>query len=480
MNDLTQSQQNPKSIEEWTKVLCEQEMPIFSNTANNIYATLNDTKKGAMELASIILQDPNLTTKLLKVSNSSYYNPSRQKMNTVSRAIVILGAEVIRELTLACSFFESILSEDNKAQANHEIANAIHAAVQAKALAIATNDPSPEEVFIAALLHKIGNIAFWCFSQKQGIQINELIQSGNFSASEAEKKVLGFTLSQLSKSLSKTWRLRGLIEEAIKMPNANNKRVQFVQLGHETRQAIKSGWDSEAMQLCIKKQSMLTGQNGNEIKTHIKQCMASAVAIAKQFGAHDASEFIDSTARTQQPVETEANPALDKKQIQFHISEEITDHISGTINLNMLFEQVLEGIHRGIGMDRTLFMLLGANKQELREKLSLGWQKTSQRDKIQVINNDKPNLFFYTLLTTDCLWANRQQHSGLYDQQLVKTFGRSECFVLPIQTKNKVIGLIYCDRAINHAPLTKDDFNVAKHFANQARIGLTLYRTRSL
>ena len=99
MKDLIQPKKNYKSIDEWVQILCDKEMPIFSNTANNIYAILDDERKGAMELASIVLHDPNLTAKLLKVSNSSYYNPSRQKMSTVSRAIVILGAETIRQWT---------------------------------------------------------------------------------------------------------------------------------------------------------------------------------------------------------------------------------------------------------------------------------------------------------------------------------------------------------------------------------------------
>jgi len=65
-----------KSLTEWTQVLCKKEMPIFSNTALRIHHVLNDERKGAMELASVILQDPNLTVKLLKISNSSNYNLS--------------------------------------------------------------------------------------------------------------------------------------------------------------------------------------------------------------------------------------------------------------------------------------------------------------------------------------------------------------------------------------------------------------------
>jgi len=475
MNFPLEPQQKSKTIDEWAQVLCEQEMPIFSNTASNIYSTLDDEKKGAMEIASIILQDPNLTAKLLKVSNSSYYNPSRQKLNTVSRAIVILGAETIRELTIACSFFESILCVENKERANQEIGAAIHAAVQAKALAIMTNDPSPEEVFIAALLHNIGHISFWCFSQKQGVKITELMQSGEFNAAEAEKQVLGFTLQQLAKKLSKSWRLGKLIEQAISDPNADNQRVRLVKLGHDTSDALQSGWDSEAMQNCIKTLTELTNRSTDEIETHIRECTDSAIKIARQFGAHDASRFIDSTAEPQPPVENEPVEVVDKKDIQFQVLQEITDHISGKIDLNVLFEQVLEGIHRGIGMDRTLFMMLGTNKKILHKKFSIGWQASSQSDKMDIYDIGESNLFFNIVHGADSLWANQQQHSEFYDQQITDALGQNECFVLPIQTKTKVIGLIYCDRFVNQEPFAKEEFNSAKHFTSQATIGLTLY-----
>ena len=191
-SDSKTSISDPVTLEEWTKLLCEQDMPIFSNTAQRIYTTLDDSNKGAMDLASVILQDPSLTAKLLKMSNSSYYNPSQQKMSTVSRAIVILGSKIIRELTLTCSFFESIISPNNKQHANEEIGKAIHAAVQAKAFAIAANDPAPEEIFVAALLNNIGNIAFWCFSGKQGQRIHALSKDTNLDHKDNEKRNIKF------------------------------------------------------------------------------------------------------------------------------------------------------------------------------------------------------------------------------------------------------------------------------------------------
>lgn len=468
------AQKQPQSIDEWAEMLRAQELPIFSNTAHSIYMTLDDSNKGAMELAAIILQDPNLTAKLLKIGNSPYYNPSRQKMSTVSRAIIILGAEVIRELTLACSFFESILSPNNKERANQEIAQAIHAAVQARELAIAMHDGSPEEVFVAALLHNIGHIAFWCSHSKQATQVNELMEKKKLAAQDAEKQVLGFTLQDLGKKLSKSWQLGGLIEESICRPQTANRRVQIVLLGGEISRALKSGWDSAAMNDCLKKLAELSGEPSGELIAKIKKNTAAAVKIARQFGAHDASKFISSDVVVS--VDDDIDSAQpDKKQIQFQILQDISSHISGDINLNLLFEMVLEGIHRGIEMDRTLFLLLTPDKHTLNEKISLGWLKTGT-EKIHIHDTEtSSNLFFHALHQEQGLWVEPQQYQALYTTQITHTIGKHPCFIFPVYTEHKAIGLIYADRAINNAPLTQTDFTAAKHFARQADIGLTLY-----
>lgn len=469
------AQKQPQNLDEWTELLRVQEMPIFSNTAHNIYAALDDRNKGAFELATVILQDPNLTAKLLKVGSSPYYNPSKQKMSTVSRAIVILGAEVIRELTLTCSFFEAMLSSTNKDRANREIAQALHAAVQAKGLALILGDTSPEEVFVAALLHNIGHIAFWCSSDPQSIKIHEQIEKSGLNPREAEKKVLGFTLQDLGKKLSKSWCLSGLIEEAIASPDSTEKRVQMVQLGHQICEALKSGRDSEAMQDCLKKVAAFSGLSPETLKAKIDKNTAEAVHIARQFGANDASQFISTEASLARLEEAE-DEKPDKKQLQFQILQDISSHISGRIDLNNLFEMVLEGIHRGVEMDRTLFMLLSPDKQTLNEKFSLGWQKTALDPKIRIHNSEPTaNLLFHALPQPEGAWLFPEQHHALYSQQIRQQFGEHECFVFPVYAENKTVGLIYCDHSVHGLPLTREDFIATKHFAKQAHIGLTLY-----
>ena len=471
----------PLSLNEWTQVLCNEEMPIFSNTALRIHNVLSDDRKGAMELASVILQDPNLTVKLLKISNTPHYNPSRQKMVTVSRAIIMIGSDVIRELTLVCSFFESILSSTNKEQANEEIAQAIHAAVHAKSIAIAANDKSPEEVFIATLLNHIGSISFWCFCGEQGERIQALINREHCTREEAEKKVLGFKLTELGVSLSKAWKLGSLVEESIK-PSvfSKNPRVGLVHLGYEITDALKEGVGSKKYEDCVRKIEAVTKQPKRVIRETLQNNTAAASDIACQFGATDAAMIIQSRINQSLNFE-EISPVIDKKQLQLQISQDIMSIISDQFDINLLLETVLEGVHRGIGMDRTIFSLLAADRQSLRERLSLGWRKDTYENKIMFSISETPaNLFFHVLSGGQAFWAKPSVNTKLYTLRDINVIGENECFLMPIFSNKKPIGLIYADRGISNQPLTEEDFSAFKYFAQQANIGLTLYRMQRL
>jgi HD-like signal output (HDOD) protein len=185
----SQGQKAPNTLDDWINWLRDKEMPIFSRTVQRLNHAIEDKRSGVSELSSIILEDPGLTARLLKFANSPHYNPSSVRLATVTRAVVLLGLNVIRELALACSFIETVLSKQRKQQVDREIAYALHSAVQAKSLAILLNDPRPEEVFVAALLHSVGHIGFWCFEHDAGEKSQALMEQQKIPAEKAEKAV---------------------------------------------------------------------------------------------------------------------------------------------------------------------------------------------------------------------------------------------------------------------------------------------------
>jgi HD-like signal output (HDOD) protein len=469
-----------KTLDGWVESLRDKEMPIFSHTAQRLNRALDDHRSGVMELSRIILEDPSLTAKLLRLSNSSYYNPTRQHLATITRAIVLMGIDVIRELAFACSFIEAILSQTTKRQVNREIARALHAGVQAKSFAVLAGDPSPEEVFIAALLHNIGHIAFWCFEQNEGDEIARLVREDHIDPEKAERQVLGFRLRQLGAALSRTWKLGGLTEEAF-AATGHSRRTEIVRIACEVAKISEEGWETTGILNRLATVAEITGKTPQQIQVQAKMNADNAVKLAAQFGAKEASAYIPTATQMPPSDDGEDNPGGAGGKCEtalLQIMQDVTNILSGEIDLNVLFEMLIEGIYRGLDMDRVLFALLTPDRKLLREKSSLGWPPIESRGPLQISVDGTPaNLFSFALNRNEHVWAKKDAVSPLaelFTPSIQSRFACDECCLSPISLNKKTIGVFYADRAVTQRPVTQDAFDGFRQLTLQATIALRL------
>ncbi len=68
-----------------------------------ITKVINNPNTSAYEIGAILAEDPALTAKVLKLTNSSYYGISRTITN-VKQAIVILGLDAVKSLVIQAGF----------------------------------------------------------------------------------------------------------------------------------------------------------------------------------------------------------------------------------------------------------------------------------------------------------------------------------------------------------------------------------------
>ncbi|NPA25217.1 MAG: HDOD domain-containing protein [Deltaproteobacteria bacterium] len=134
----------------------EKRIPQLPQILMRIEGALDDPTVGGKELARVILDDPSLTAQVLKVANSTYYNPRGSRIKTVSRAIVILGFDNIRRLVLGLSVSRlfTLLPAWNVYRNlwRHSLATAI----LSRDLAREDGFADVEVAFVAGLLHDVG------------------------------------------------------------------------------------------------------------------------------------------------------------------------------------------------------------------------------------------------------------------------------------------------------------------------------------
>jgi HDOD domain len=79
----------------------ERYAPRRPNMLPRILSASNDDSFSRQELAALIARDPSLVGNLLKIANSSYYRVTPEPVESVDRAVVLLGTDGIRSLVTA-------------------------------------------------------------------------------------------------------------------------------------------------------------------------------------------------------------------------------------------------------------------------------------------------------------------------------------------------------------------------------------------
>lgn len=289
---MSEDKSVPRGLNVWLARIRDQEMPVFGRTAERIRDLTDSEKAAVSELAEAILRDQGMTAKLLRIANSVIFNTSGTQITTVSRAVVMLGFDMVRQIALSVAFVDAFLRGQVRERVHREMARAFHAAVQARWLAVRRHDAQPEEVFIAALLYRFGELAFWCFAGEAGGALEEALRRDPRHPGEVEQSLLGFRLSRLTAALTRDWRVSPLLQSVLRGGHARRSREQAVVLAFRLAEGSEGGWGTELARARLMDLAGYLQLPLEEVAGPVMQNAAEAAAVAECYGAGDAARFI--------------------------------------------------------------------------------------------------------------------------------------------------------------------------------------------
>ena len=471
----------PAPLAGWVAKLSEEEMPVFAQTISEINRILGKEEYSSLALARVILQDPSMTAKVLKLANSAFYNPGHTPINTISRAVVVLGFNAVQAICISIAVIESLLRGQAKERVQRELARSIHAATQARSLALAMKESASEEVFIAALLLNLGQMAFWCFAGPEGDALDQELQSSTESdPTEVEKRVLGFKLMHLTAALADEWKLTPLVGEALKGKSSKDPKGRCIDIGHQIARESENGWNTVEMKKVATEASKLTGRNVNDMGQTFQAIAEEAVNTAKSMGATTAAKMIPVARKEESSAESGWEAEVDWVQpdpmLQLKILREITSMMMSKPDINVILEMVLEGIHRGVGMDRTVLALVGPRRTLVKAKFVLGQDRLKFTEKFMFELGARPqNLFSQLRDKPRSVWISDYsdpQWNGLIFGTIFEAIDRAKFFAEPVVFAGQTIGIFYADRHPSKRDMDADAFESFKLFVHQANLGL--------
>lgn len=214
------------------------DIAVLPQVAIQVINTVSDEKSSAKDLYKIISVDQALTTRILKIANSAFYGHFRE-INSLSRAITILGFKAIKNLVVAVStkylYKKTGLTE--RILWDHSVGVAIASQILANSYG---NMSDIENSLICGLLHDIGKVAMNNYDLIRFNKVMEKVYFGELLFTDVEKEFYDFSHAEIGASMVRKWNLPEGLERVVANHHSDStsyreelnisRRIAFVNL----------------------------------------------------------------------------------------------------------------------------------------------------------------------------------------------------------------------------------------------------------
>lgn len=165
-------------------------------------------------IADLLKGDQVLAGKILHYANTVHFG-ARRKVTSIPQAISVLGFNALRIIILSVSIFDCFTGRFARHKRNLVSfwLHSVGVAATAEALAEKLGFPSPDEAYIAGLIHDLGKLASYIESPAKFEKVcRELDLQGTYSVHkslplEIEKNILGASHIETGKMLAGQWEI---------------------------------------------------------------------------------------------------------------------------------------------------------------------------------------------------------------------------------------------------------------------------------
>ena len=191
------------------------DFPALSDAISEINLKSSVTgNTSAKQLADSILKDFSLSSKLLRLVNSAYYERLGGRITTLSRAVVLLGFEQVRRDALSLTVFPKLKGQKNVGQLVDATVGSLMGAILAKKVAKSLHVERHEEAYVCGLLHNLGRNLILYYVPERYQRISEMMGSG-LPEERAAVAELGLSFETLGKSVARRWRMSEMVVDAM-------------------------------------------------------------------------------------------------------------------------------------------------------------------------------------------------------------------------------------------------------------------------
>jgi HD-like signal output (HDOD) protein len=490
------------------------DLPVFSATVNRIQQISTSKEGDAMALAMAVMKDASLSTKLLKVANSSYCNRGYGKINVVSRAVVLLGFDQVKSLSVTLKLIDGFGKSHADVDIGGLLLRSFITASMTREIASKAGVDDIEETYICGLLYGLGETIV-AYTLPETYQ--QMLEKRNREAPDWERiqlDVLGGHFSDIGQDLAQSWGFPKTVVQSMDAMSVEDLEGD-VTVNHHLASVVHRlleqvyGRDRSG-QICfsdlVSRLEKSVGVSKELITASCNRAYKMVCDLADEYdlptqqivpplrgsGDEDLDEFARKLAyyvhtrdqKQDQAPEISTAPVTNLPaqnplaQVQLDYLQQIGELVSTRAPMPKVLTKVVEAIERSTGFDRAGICLLSRDLQSLSWKVGAGVCIDDLKAYFSLNKSQPEAVFFFrvlkkglTLLVTDLCEGSWAKHLPASFLTAINPRG----FVLaPLSVGAKTIGFLYADRLRDGEVIGDDDFRGFNQFFMQTKMAFAL------
>jgi len=486
------------------------DFPALSESVVRIQSMATSDTESVSSVTNQILKDVALTNKLLRVVNSAHYAHSGS-INTVSRAVSLVGFNGIRNMALSLVLLEHMQDKFHAAQLQEEFIRSLLAGTVGAELCVGSKEA--EEAFIGAMFQNMGRLLTQFYFPQEAQDVRKLLRYTKTATSEASAshQVLGLSFEDLGIGIAKAWGLPESIQKCMRhpvggppasLPTDGTERMRWVASASNEIADVLLRYEAQEvapqLERVARKYAKALGISEKGVSRAVEQAkiklvemaLAMDIRVAPDSAAHKLLHCAPPVPDVQIPgsiqaLELQATPALSTSAVastgkSSQVAEILTAGIQDITNamvedfkLADVLRMILEAMFRAMGLDRIIFCMRDPKTETITGRFGLGDGVEAHVKSFKVaLKAATPDLFGLVCIKgVDSMVSDSSDVHIL--QRLpdwyLQSLNAPAFLLLPLQIKGAPFGLIYADTKRKGAlELDEKELGLLRTLRNQA------------
>jgi serine/threonine protein kinase len=488
------------------------DFPALSGIISEINKIVASESESANKLARVIVQDFALTNKLLRLVNAATYGQFGGNINTISKAVVILGFETVRNIAMSLILLEFMHNKAQAQQLKDEVIAAFFAGMVAAQLAEGNAMQDGEEALICGMFQNLGRLLakFYFFEESQ--EVARLVEQ-RITEDVAAIKVLGVSYNELGLGVARSWNfpkrlllgMEKLSSGKVRKPRTDTDHIAVIvnlanELCHAAAVTGKQEKGKELAKLCQRYGEALTVseqrlnkvlENGldelaaraaklqfNVAKSPLLQKIRdwSGYGLKLQAVKPDSGEVAEGISRIEAAVSAENGVAPTSEALLSAGIQDVTNALVEEFGLNDILMMVLETMYRALGFKRVLILIRDARTGTMAARAGMGGGVEAVIPRFRFSLNSPGDVFQLAVdKGADIVIenVNAQNIADKIPAWYRQAVDAKSFLLLPVMIKGKAVGVFYADMAEADAlHISERELGLLRTLRNQAILAI--------